>query len=632
MHNVIIGTAGHVDHGKTCLIRALTGIDTDRLEEEKRRGITIELGFAYLDLPDGGRAGIIDVPGHEKFIRNMLAGAGGVDVALLVIAADEGVMPQTREHLGILSLLDIRRGCVAVTKTDMVDEEWLELVLEDIKNELEGSFLADAPIVPVSSYTGAGIGELRDLLFRLVAETAGKNLDKPFRLPVDRVFSMQGFGTVVTGTLIEGRLREGDEIMLYPSEQRTRARNVQVHAQPVAEAQAGQRVAVNLLKVKKEELARGTVLAAPESMRCTMMLDVELRLLKETGRSVKNGSRLHFYHGAEEKLCKAVLLGGVEELLPGESCYAQLRFEENVAAKAGDHYVVRFYSPIETIGGGLILDPCPRKHKRSSEEAVKKLELLHRGGGESQLEALLLAQSPYFTPLAAIRLQCALPEAGFDAALEALVQAGRAAALHDKIYLHADYLAQVEKKMRDYLEQYHAENPLRFGARREELRGRLLRHVEVSAAEALIDLAAARGAIEAPGGVCRLPGFAVQLSPKQEALKDALLAQYDQAGFSPPERTALQSAYAKDKDFPKVLDYLLDAGLLLPVDAEIFFSQTRMEEAMERFRALAREKGSVTLAEFRDAVGTSRKYALPLLEYWDKRGFTRKHGDARTLA
>lgn len=322
MNHIIIGTAGHVDHGKTCLIRALTGIDTDRLEEEKKRGITIELGFAYLDLPDGSRAGIIDVPGHERFIKNMLAGAGGIDMALLVVAADEGVMPQTREHLGILSMLGIQSGIVALTKSDLVEADWLEFVADDIRGELKGTFLQDAPIVPVSANTGDGVDVLKREIFRTIETVRPKNIERSFRIPVDRVFTVKGFGTVITGTLIEGALSVGDPVEIYPNGALTKVRNLQVHGQDVEKAFAGQRVAVNLAAMKKDELERGDTLAEPGSMEPAMMLDVKLNLFADSPWTVENGSVLHLYHGARNTLCKAVLLD--RDVLPaGGSCYAQ---------------------------------------------------------------------------------------------------------------------------------------------------------------------------------------------------------------------------------------------------------------------------------------------------------------------
>ncbi|MBQ2911755.1 MAG: selenocysteine-specific translation elongation factor, partial [Clostridia bacterium] len=351
-NNIIIGTAGHVDHGKTSLIKALTGIETDRLREEKKRGITIELGFAYIDLPQGLRAGIIDVPGHEKFIKNMLAGAGGIDIALLIVAADEGVMPQTEEHLEILSLLDIRKGVIALTKTDMVDEEWLEMMKEEVAEKMHGTFMEDAKIIPVSSYTGDGIPELQAELAKLAGECEPKNETIPFRIPVDRVFSVDGFGTVITGTLIEGVVKEGDTVTIYPDKIESKVRGIQVHSQPVKQAYPGQRVAVNLAGVHKSELERGDIIAAQDSMDTSMMLDALLKVTADTERHIKNGSRLHFYHGSREILCKVVLLDK-DELIKGEQAYAQIRLEENVSLKAGDRFVVRFYSPLETVGGGV---------------------------------------------------------------------------------------------------------------------------------------------------------------------------------------------------------------------------------------------------------------------------------------
>ena len=300
MNNIIIGTAGHVDHGKTCLIKALTGIETDRLKEEKKRGITIELGFAYIDLPGGLRAGIIDVPGHEKFVKNMLAGAGGIDIALLIIAADEGIMPQTEEHLAILSLLDIKKGVIALTKKDIVDEEWLEMMQEEIKERMKGTFMENAAIIPVSSYTGEGIEELKAELSRVASECEGKSETVPFRIPVDRVFSIDGFGTVITGTLIEGVVNEGDSVTIYPDKIQSKVRGLQVHSKPVQTAYPGQRVAVNLSGVHKSDLERGDIIAAEDSMESSMMLDVLLKVTADTERKIKNGSRLHFYHGSRE--------------------------------------------------------------------------------------------------------------------------------------------------------------------------------------------------------------------------------------------------------------------------------------------------------------------------------------------
>lgn len=484
---------------------------------------------------------------------------------------------------------------------------------------------------PVSAYTGEGIPALREALFALVYEVKGKRLDIPFRLPVDRVFSMQGFGTVVTGTLIEGTLAEGQDVMLYPDETPAKVRSIQVHSTPEKQAFAGQRVAINLQRTKKEEIERGAVVAAPGSMKPSMMLDVKLRVLRDSDWSIKNGSRVHYYHGSAERLAKAVLLGGVEELRPGGECFAQLRFDEPVAAKAGDRFVVRFYSPIETIGGGEILDPCPYKHKPHDAEAVRRLELLSGGGSDERIEALMLERSPHFVEADSIRVQTGLSPEDFRSALERLTAEGKLIRITDRVYLHEDFMRDITEKLRGYLAKCHAENPLKPGAKREEAAGRLFPGVDRLVADKLADRIAERGDITATPSFVALPGFEVQLSPQQKALADGLTAKYELAAFTPPERSALASEYAKTRDFERVFGYLMDAGVLIPVDAELCFTKGRMDEAEAAFRALAERTGEVTLAEFRDALGASRKYAMAILDYWDKKGLTRKNGDARTI-
>ena len=384
MKHVIIGTAGHVDHGKTVLVKALTGTDTDRLAEEKRRGITIEPGFARLDWPDGTQAGIVDVPGHEKFIKNMLAGAGGIDLAMLVIAADEGVMPQTVEHLDILSLLGVQGGLVVLTKAELVDDDWLEFVRGQALELTEGTFLEGAPILSVSAVTGQGIPELRDALYRLVQEAREKSALAPFRLPIDRVFSVDGFGTVVTGTLTEGAVRVGDAVELVPSGLQSRVRTLQVHGESVDAAYAGQRAALNLTNLQKTEVHRGDAAIRPGSVRPSRMLDVRLRCLESAKRTVLNGSQVHLYHGTSVHLAKAVLLDR-DELRPGESCLAQLRLTEPMAVKQEDRFVIRFYSPVETIGGGTVLDPRPLRHKRHDPVVLDNLILREQGSGSQRL-------------------------------------------------------------------------------------------------------------------------------------------------------------------------------------------------------------------------------------------------------
>ena len=395
MKHIILGTAGHIDHGKTTLIKALTGKDTDRLKEEKDRGISIELGFTYFDLPSGKRAGIVDVPGHERFIKNMLAGASGIDLVMLVVAADEGVMPQTKEHLSILSLLHIKKGIIILTKKDLVDEEWLEIVIEQIQEDVSGTFLENAKIIPVSSVTGDGINHLIDEIDSLTDVVEAKHLDKPFRLPVDRVFSIAGFGTIVTGTLISGIINEGEKIMIYPRKIESRVRSIQVHDYKVKQAEAGQRVAINIAGIKTDEINRGDIIAFPNSMESSLMFDARLELLKNAERGINNRDRLRIYHGSAEVFGRVVLLDR-EELKPGENAFVQMRLEEEIACQKDDRFVIRFFSPMITIGGGVVLDPNPPKRKRFKEDVIEELTIKEKGSVDEVVEQNILKISSLY--------------------------------------------------------------------------------------------------------------------------------------------------------------------------------------------------------------------------------------------
>ena len=631
MNNIIIGTAGHVDHGKTCLIRALTGIETDRLREEKKRGITIELGFAYLDLPDGGRAGIIDVPGHEKFVRNMLAGAGGIDLALLIVAADEGVMPQTVEHLGILSLLEIQHGIIVLTKIDTVDEEWRELVAEDIRQRVQGTFLQDAPLIPVSSYTGEGIEELRQEIFRQIEKLGGKKLDTPFRIPVDRVFSMEGFGTVITGTMIEGKLQEGAEVMLYPGEKLGKVRNIQVHSRSVDTAYAGQRVAVNFSNLKKTDIQRGDVVALPGSMHTTMMVDVRLNMLKEADRSIKNTSRLHFYHGSREVLCKAVLLEQ-EALEPGQSGYAQLRLEETVALKAGDHFVVRFYSPLETVGGGVVLDPSPQKHKRGDAAVLESLAILEKGTLKDKIEQGVKEGSPAYRPLDFVAVQFGASKEEAEQLAGQLESEGKLVKITAGLYLHQSFLERQGKRLSEILRQYHTANPLKEGMKREELRSRFLPQQEQAVADGLLDYYARVERIKFTNGMASLFKFKVKVDEEAARMTEAMETIYRQAGYAPPTTDEVLGQMGKDqKKAQQVHAALVGSGTLVRMDAQMCFHREAYDEAVRQIVEQCRAQGQITLAEVRDLLGTSRKYAMAILDTLDREKVTKKVGDVRVL-
>ncbi len=631
MRNTIIGTAGHVDHGKTLLIKALTGMDTDRLREEKRRGITIQLGFAYLPLPDGRRAGIIDVPGHEKFIRNMLAGAGSIDVALLVVAAGEGFMPQTREHLDILSLLGIKRGVVAMTKVDLVDDEWRQLAAMDIEDEVRGTFLEGAPVVQVSAQTGEGIEELRQCLYRLLEEAEEKSAHTPFRLPIDRVFHMDGFGTVVTGTLIEGRLSDGDDIVVFPSMLTTKARNIQVHGQYTDTAHAGQRVAVNLSGLKCEDICKGDVLAAPDSMENSSLLDVKLKILDGAQRVITNNSRLHLYHGSRDVLCRVVLLGE-DALNKGQEGYAQLRLAQPIAAKPGDRFVVRFYSPLETVGGGVILDPCPHKHKRLDERVLKGLTTKEKGSFAQRLAAMVQDRSASFPTAAHIKRRLFGEDPEFDAALAELTEQGVLLNIGQSL-IHRDFLEAEGGRCQALLLEYHSQNPLHAGMRRDELRTRLLPQADLATADAVIDLLCERGYIYSREGRLAHKDFVVALSDSHKRLSQQILARFLDGGFAPPSLDEVAAEFPKEKKaFKQTTDALISEGMLVVLSPQVCMHGQHYQAALEQFAQLAAQQDAVTLAQFRDALGTSRKYAVALLEYFDRRGITKKQGDARVMA
>ena len=627
MKNIIIGTAGHVDHGKTALIKALTGIETDRIKEEKKRGITIELGFAYLDLPDGEKAGIIDVPGHEKFVKNMLAGAGGIDLALLVVAADEGFMPQTREHLGILSLLNISEGIIVVTKKDMVDEDWLEIVCDEVRQEVQGTFLENAQIIPVSSYTGEGIEQLRQAIFTMIDQkTQIKNLDVPFRIPVDRIFSVEGFGTVITGTLIEGTMKVGDPVTVYPSRIESRIRNLQVHSQDVQEAYAGQRVAVNLAGLKKTDLNKGDVIAVPDSMHTTMMIDIHLTVLKDCDREIRNATRLHLYHGARDILCKIVLLDR-DSVGAGESCYAQLRLEEEIAVKTGDRFVLRFYSPVETIGGGVILDSNPFKHKRNDAAVLESLKLKEGGSDREKISAALRDYSARFETLDFLQIQTGIPKEQFDQQINKLIKDKVAFRVSDNVVIHTDYLNRLKDSAVKLLESYHKENPLREGMKKDEFRNKLIKYEDISVVDKITDSLVNRKVLKYVNNCVALANFEVQQDNNQQEIENAFL----QGGFSPESPDQIAARFPKVKNFKQVLESLVNTGKLVRVEEKILLHADYYNKALTLAKEHVDQNGQITLAEMRDLMGASRKFAVAVLEYWDKRGITKKVGDARTF-
>ncbi|HEU4753907.1 MAG TPA: selenocysteine-specific translation elongation factor, partial [Armatimonadota bacterium] len=511
----IIGTAGHVDHGKTALIRALTGAETDRLREEQERGMSIDLGFADFTLPSGRKAGVIDVPGHERFLKNMLAGAGGIDLVLLVIAADEGVMPQTREHLDILNILQTRKGVVVLTKADLVEPDWLELVQEDIRSALGGTFLEHAPMVPVSSLTGQGIPELKALLDRMAEEITTRTIVGPWRLPIDRAFTIRGFGTVVTGTLVAGVARVGDRVEVLPRRLETRIRSLQVHGAGVEFAEAGTRVAMNLAGVELEEIHRGDVAAPPGTYTPTQALDARLDVLENCPREVKNRTRVRVYLGTAEVLARLNLLDA-DQIEPGGSGLVQLRLETPTVAAKGDRYVLRFYSPMETIGGGSVIDPNPPRHKRFDEAVLANTRVKEKGTPDELVAEAV--QRAGLAPIAppAVAQGLGIPVEEVRALMQALKERGELVPIEGETVLHRHRLDAAEYQFLNTLSEFHAAQPMRTGMSREELRSRLSRQMDAKSFNLVLGRLESEGRIAAEGGRVRLAGHQPQLTPEQQ--------------------------------------------------------------------------------------------------------------------
>ncbi|MCL2855156.1 MAG: selenocysteine-specific translation elongation factor [Defluviitaleaceae bacterium] len=635
MNNTIIGTAGHVDHGKTLLIKALTGMETDRLKEEKKRGITIELGFAYLDLPNGGKAGIVDVPGHEKFVRNMLAGAGSIDLAMLVIAADEGIMPQTREHLAILSMLGIGRGLVVLNKVDLVDKDWLDMVILDIEEELAGTFLENAQIMPVSAYTGQGMDELKQVIFHMLQQSPPKDDDAPFRLPVDRVFTMDGFGTVVTGTLIEGSLRLGDDVEIYPSGHMAKARRIQVHGGEVERATAGQRVAVNLAGLKVSDLEKGDWAAKPASLENSRLLDVVVEIDKNMEREIKNNSRLHLYHGTRDVLCNLLLLDN-KPLVAGQRAYAQLKLEEPLASNIYDRFVLRFYSPMETVGGGIILDPVAMRWKRHDEATPGRFAAMESGTLAERVGAAFGWRSPAFPKVAYIRRRYfKVDEADFDGALQQLINDGVLINLGGQA-IHRDYLRVIGAKAQNILNRFHAANPLQGGMGSKELISRLLPKLQQSLAEKVLGELAADGMVKENGGFVAHKDFKPTATADHSKIESKLLEMYQNGGFAPPELKDVAAEFSKGqakekKAFEQVFGAMVSGGVLVALTPQIHLHRDFYDKAFDTFKTMAGNAPEVLTKDYRDELGTSRKYAMAILEYFDKKAITKMTGEGRVL-
>ncbi len=631
MRNIIIGTAGHIDHGKTTLIKALTGRETDRLEEEKRRGITIDLGFTYFDLPNGSKAGIIDVPGHERFIKNMLAGVVGMDMVLLVIAADEGIMPQTNEHLNILNILGLENGIVVLTKCDLADQEWISLIKEDIRDSLKSTFLEESPIVEVSSKTGYGIDKLIQEITCLAQKAVKeRDLNTISRLPIDRVFSIQGFGTVITGTLITGILKKGDEVEIYPVNKISRIRNIQVHSSDAEKAYAGQRTAINLSNIKKTDIYRGCVIAPVNSMKNTMMLDVKLNLLKSSKRIVVNRSRLHFYTGTSEILTRVVLLDR-DELSPGESCYAQLRLEEEVAVRRGDKFIVRFYSPVETVGGGEIIEPVPLKRKRFDEDLIEELKIKEKGSGADVIEKII-KQSKDLLSVSALAKTTALTETEVRYDIEILEQEEKISLfkVKNEMYIwHKSFEIELAEKLEKYLFNFHKVNKYAKGVRKSEIKSKFLPDLKQLLFDTVILFFAEKGLIKQTDEFISLPYFTVEYDEDYTKIKGKALNILNDVKFEFLKFEELEEKTGLPMT-SDVLSLMMAEKDLVKIN-ELVTSKILYEEAKNILVEFLKKNKKISAAQYRDLLNTNRKTAITLLEHFDMVKLTKRVENDRIL-
>ena len=629
--SVIVGTAGHIDHGKSTLVEALTGTHPDRLAEEKRRGITIDLGFAFLE-ENGVRFGFVDVPGHERFVSNMLAGAAGIDVLLLVIAADESIKPQTREHFDICRLLGVKRGVVALTKSDTVDTETLELVHMEAEEFLRGSFLEKAPLVPVSAKTGAGLVELRKALSNAAANASARDAAQYFRLPIDRAFAMKGFGSVVTGTLISGSVAAGGEVELFPRGELLRVRGVQSGGRTVERAMPGQRTAVNLAGIEHTALKRGMVLAAPGKFRQTRRIDVRLELLP-SARKLKQGSRVHFHAGTAETIAE-VFVHGEKEIPPGGSALANLKLQDEVLVLPGDRFIVRQFSPVVTIGGGAVLDPLARRPMLRDTGRAAFMETLERGNHEEILAAMT-ERALLGLGHEEIVARTGWTEKEIQGTLEKLHGRGhvRVVSSEPLALVTGQLFEEVRKRIIERVERFQKENPLLPGIAREDLRASLGKRVRSETFRAALEELAAQKKLDAQGELVKKAGSEIALLPEEAKAKEQIEAAFASAGLAVPSvKEVLAKLTVEAKRAEKLLQILLREKNLVRVSAELVFHRQALAQLKEQLATYKKTKGDrISVPAFKELTGITRKYAIPLLEYLDREHATRRAGEERVI-
>jgi selenocysteine-specific elongation factor len=633
LKQIILGTAGHIDHGKTSLVRAVTGIDTDRLKEEKLRGITIELGFASLDLPEGRHVGIVDVPGHEKFVKHMVAGATGIDIVVMVIAADEGIMPQTREHMEICSLLGIQHGFVALTKIDMVEPDWLDLVTEEVRDFTQGTFLEGAPIVPVSSITGEGIPDFIKTLDALCRKVPDRSNSGIFRLPVDRVFTMRGFGTVITGTLISGCIRTGDPVMIYPSKITSKVRGIQAHNQTVEQAAAGMRTAINFQGLEKAVINRGDVLSTPESLFPSFMVDILLEYLPGNPKVLKNRTRVRFHSGTSEILGNVILLNA-DEMQPGQSAPAQIRLDAPITVVKDDRFVIRSYSPVRTIGGGRVINPIPAKHKRFQPDVVEGLKHLLEADFESVVAYQTETCGVKGVSFNELRIMTNLPEKRLQQMLHGLLSRQTLIQVEKDppTYIHRRAYDQLKHDALGCLEAYHEANPLKAGMSKEELKSKLPPFLGPKLYNLLLGQTSKEGAIVAEEDLIRLAAHRISLEEDQADIRNRILDAYRKSGLQPPYFNDLcDQMNISENRAKEVLMLLVNEGTIVKIKEDLYFDAGAVDALKERLVSFLTENGEIATPQFKEMTGVSRKFVIPLIEYFDSKNVTIRIGDIRKL-
>ncbi len=632
MKHLIIGTCGHIDHGKTTLIKALTGRDTDKLKEEKERGISINLGFTYFDTPLGKRVGIVDVPGHERFLKNMLAGIHGIDLVLFVISLEEGVMPQTKEHFQILSLLNVKKGIIALTKKDMVDEEWADLVEKDVRDFFEDSFLESSPVVRVSSKTGEGLDDLKKEIDNALDNIEGKDLKSKFRLPIDRVFTIQGHGTIVTGTVVSGSIKIGEEVEIFPQSIKSKIRSLQVHGEKVDEVFAGERAAINIVSVKKEEITRGNVLSKPNAMESTYMINCSIKIINDEDVVIRNRQRIKFYHGTSETVGRIILLDK-DELKSKEEGLVQIRLEEPIVCLSLDRFIIRQYSPMKLLGGGFVIEPFGEKAKRFSEKLIHELEIKSEGDQEKILLSKINEQSNSFPNLKSIHKEMSILEDDLNMLISNLIENGEVIKIqsgNEDLYISEEYFILLRNKSMEIINNYFKLNPLKSGIGKEEFKSRLGLKISNKAYENLLSFLEMNSEILINLNMITLNNRKVTLNSKQSEIKNEVLRIYKD---SPAEVPQLESLFMKfnEKEVNEVLNYLSYENKIVRIAEDTILLINNFEKIKDELIKYINKNGSISLAEWKALIKASRKHCIALLEYFDNVKLTKRLDDKRVL-